>query len=281
MAGYHNAGATSMAAGSWTGDNFGTANYALVVPGGVNGQNIFDDMAQGTTAGRSLRIARPFSGKIGQKDSPLVLKLTDGSAAQKRSDNTEAFLLYEAALGEMHASADTGIDNLFVNGNGLFNVVGGPWGWMHLNSGGLLTQAAAQFNYLQVTGGNGSIKAYSGGGALPTTIDIWDGTITLERYMLAVTGAINVYGGKLILNVPPGTAVPIINLHGGRFEHISGDVTAFTHNNGVHDYSSMNKLSTIATCVRRPLARAVGVRSSNMLTITNDYTSQFPEFKAA
>lgn len=285
IGGYHT-GSNSLAAGSWSGGStMSTANYELVISGGASQQDITDSLDQSATAGRFLKVAAPFVKNIGSKASPAILQISDGSNAQRRSDNTEGTLLYQARAGEMwvQPASSNGIGNVFVDSGGVLGVTGaGLVQYAHIRQGGLRFEATSEVAYVEAWGGNTVLAKYTGAGANPTQIDVYEGA-AIEIYRPvnngSAAGTLNIYGGVVKLFVDVSTASLVVNLFGGELIHYAGNITTMNHYAGVHNASNMNRASTITTCIRRPNAVFKGSRSSDMLTVTNDYTIGFPQFK--
>lgn len=278
--GSHN-GSNSAAPANWSGSQAtNTANYELIVPGGASQQDITQDLGQGGTAGRTFKVAAPFVKNIGTRTGPLILQLSDGSAAQRTSANTEGALVYQAGGGEMWVQASTGIDNTFASSNGLLGLVTGTFGRVHVARGGLVMKAAVQNDYCEFWGGTSIIEANDSGGNNPTQFDVLEGAkVTLYRPISNGGGILNIHSGTVILDVSSATATVAVNLFGGELIHYGGNITTLYHWGGKHNYSRMNKASTITTCYRRPNAKFEGVRRGDALTITTDTEIGFPEFK--
>jgi len=280
---YLASGATSLAAAFWlladgTAGSGPAANATLIIPDGV--QAITTAVDQSAAGGmRSFEVNRLFTGTIGSLGTPAKLYLTDSTAAEKTSANSESFIRYDAGGGAFYISCSTvsgtsSIDNFFQNSVGAVYFVTGLCVFYHLTNGPLTVKANGTLTNFDAWGGSSTIDS---GGTNLTNMTIFGGNHIVNR---AVTGTLTIYGGSVTLNYEGTTATGTVNLRGGTFDHRAGDVTTMNHDAGLHDYSNMRRKSTITTCTRKPNAVSRGIRSSGMLTVTTDTTIGFPQFAA-
>lgn len=263
-------GAANMNAGSWS-DTIGfAAASTLIVPRG--GQTIAGFDASAIAAGSYTRIQRPFVGNIGTAATPLIVSMTDGSIAQKKTTvvgaggNTEGYFYYGAGGGTCFVKGYTaGIDNLLVDTFGTLGVVGGIMSFTNIVQGTVQINGATTMTNLEVHGGVVTLDALTSGAA-GTTLDVYDGTVTLNR----AGGTVNVYGGTLFIDNDSATATTAVTMYGGKLVVIAGDITTLAPKDGAFDGTGARKPIAIATRNRGWVADNKGNFNGGLITFTTD-----------
>lgn len=263
-------GALNMNAGSWSDATGFAAGSTLIVPRGS--QNIAGFDASAIAAGLYTRIERPFVGNIGASGTPLIVSMTDGSAAQKKTTvvgaggNTEGYFYYGAGGGSLFLKGYTGgIDNLVVDTFGTLGLIGGTMTWTNIASGTVQANGATTMVNTEIHGGVYTADALTSGSA-PTTLDVYNGSVILNR----PGGTINLYGGTLTIDNDSATATTAITLYGGTLIVIAGDITALTPKDGTFDATSARKPIAIGTRNRGWVAANKGNFNGGLVTFTTD-----------
>lgn len=269
-------GSVNMAGAGWEGGTGFAAAATLIVDWGT--QHINQNMDQSAAAaGTYLRFERGFKGTVGTPDNPLMCRMSDGAAARKASDTTDGYV-YWSSEGELNlkAAAATGIDN-FIGDAGHVNLLGNTFAYLDISGAcSLNVNSSTTVTEAWLSGGT-SFWDEQASGTTPTLIEIWGGVHTFKRPAYAAAPSIiRIHGGKFIYDTNDTNASDQIDLHGGIFEHVSGNITAMNQYGGFHDYRRMRRASTIATLYRRPDTKVDGIRTLGLLTITNDRTYAFP-----
>lgn len=263
-------GAANMNAGSWL-DGIGfAAGSTLIVPRG--GQPIAGFDASAIAAGLYTRIERPFVGNIGTAATPLIISMTDGSIAQKKTTvvgaggNSEGYFYYGAGSGSCYIKGYTaGIDNVLIDTPGLLGIVGGVMSFTNLAAGTVQVNGATTMTNTETHGGDMTLDPLTSGAA-GTTLTMYDGVVKLNR----AGGTIVLNGGTLFLDNDTATATTAITLNGGTLVLIAGDITTLTPNHGTFDATNVRKPVAIGTRNRGWVASNKGNFNGGLVTFTTD-----------
>jgi hypothetical protein len=249
---YLNDGATSFAAANWAtitgGAGSGFVNTAtLIVPGGSNSVTGDMDWSALTSGIAWLKIAEPFSGNIGTAASPLYVDVTDGSAAEWRSDNNEGRLRHD--------------------GSGRSYLINGTVTYLRVQRGTFQAEAASTVTNAVLMGGSATFLTKTAAGTL---LNVYAGSHVIQRPFTTI----NVYGGTLLVNVYNAAGASTINQYGGTvilYGHGNTAVTAYNHLGGALDWSKLRVDTTITTYTRQFGATVSGRPNGAALTLTNSY----------
>lgn len=262
---YLNEGATSLAAANWS-DATGIAQDAtLVINAGT--QTIttsLDWSSLGNAAGgvESLDIIAPFAGNVyGSSFSPLILDV-DGTSDTAASAVSR--LRYWPGGGVMYYSANGGGAGCFylqVGGSGQMNVTAGDIKHIHLQDGAELnfgqSATAAASGVWHFNGGKSFIDTHASG--LLVTVNVTAGTHYIKRAFTASTGALNVYGGNVTLDLGGGD-VPVLGIYGGTVRIIGASFDSssrLTLLGGTLDLSQLSRAITFTTATHAPTATVI------------------------
>jgi hypothetical protein len=269
---YLNDGATSFAAANWATiagvGGSGFANGAtLVVPGGSNSVTGDLDWTALTTGIATLKIAEPFSGNIGTAASPLYVDVTDGSAAEWRSDNNEGRLRHDGSGSLFFRSDATAVDNFWQYGAGRSYLINGTVTYLRVQRGTFQAEAASTVTNAVLMGGSATFLTKTAAGTL---LNVYAGSHVIQRPFTTI----NVYGGTLLVNVYNAAGASTINQYGGTvilYGHGNTAVTAYNHLGGALDWSKLRVDTTITTYTRQFGATVSGRPNGAALTLTNSY----------
>lgn len=269
---YLNDGATSFAIANWAlSDGTGGSGFAngatLVVPGGSNSVTASVDWSSLSTGINYLKVAANFSGNIGTSAAPLYVDVTDGTAAEWRSDNTEGHLRHDGTGSLFYRSDATAADNFFQYGAGKSFLTTGTITYLRVLRGTFQAEAAGVVTNATLMGGSATFLTRTSAG---TVLNVFGGSHVIQRPFTTI----NVYGGTLLVNVANAGAASTINQYGGSvilYAHGTTAITAYNHLGGSLDWSNLRIDTTITT-----YTRAAGTTISNRpqgaaLTLTNSY----------
>lgn len=268
---YLNDGATSFI-GTWTTSDqtpsTGFQNGAtLVIPGGSNSVTAGVDW-NSLTGITFLKIASNFSGNIGTASAPLYVNVTDGAAAEWRSDApNEGHLRHDGTGSLFYRPSGSQADNFFQYGAGKSFLTTGTITYLRVLRGTFQAEAAGVVTNATLMGGSATFLSRTSAG---TALNVYAGSHVIQRPFTTI----NVYGGTLLVNVANAGAASTINQYGGSvilYAHGTTAITAYNHLGGSLDWSNLRVDTTITTYTKSAIAKISSRPNGATITLTNSY----------